>query len=108
MKDIRPYICQKLKDMEASGDPVWISLGNYRYKVRPYNWETDEFYGGLLCLVTHKSYYKVITITEKDGIWTNDLGPRRYHFPLEKIKAIIIEEHKKNNEIQNRRSSKDQ
>lgn len=92
MKDIRPYICRKLKEMRETQQPVWVSFKTKRYKIVPFDPWTDpwpEWNQGCF-LVKYQGKYHVSWVLERQGrAWVN----QRFYISLRNILARIEETH---------------
>ena len=101
MKDIRPYIADKLKEMRATNQSVWISFNGKRYKIAPVNpWlighEDDLLLqaGGWFLTKGKRGYY-VSWVRERQGrayVSKNPGGVASY-MNLDNVLARIEETH---------------
>ncbi|MEO5366983.1 MAG: hypothetical protein H7831_11685, partial [Magnetococcus sp. WYHC-3] len=97
MKDIRPYICKKLKEMHESGKPVWIGINGRRYLIGLFDpWSEDwPLFDQGWFLTKKKGRYFISYVCERQGRAQVSRCPGDcYSFQsLNSILAIVLEVH---------------
>lgn len=97
MKDIRPYICRKLKEMRESGKPVWIGKDGRRYLIAPFDpWGDDwPLWGQGWFLIKGAGRYHISWVHERCG--RVQISQRPHEHPVyaspDNVLAIVLEIH---------------
>lgn len=102
MKDIRPHIAAKLKQMRESDEPVWIGMDNRRFQIASIDVNCEigspediHMQSGLWCLIKDKGRYRVVWVAERQGrawVGKNPWSCRRY-MSLDCILAKVVQIH---------------
>lgn len=94
MKDIRPYICAKLKEMREQNKPVWISYHGFRYKCVPFDpWEEGwPIFNQGWFLVKNKGRYFISYVIERQGRAYTNLygGSTPFYMSLDNVLARVV------------------
>jgi len=95
MADQRPYICRKLKQMNETQEPVWITIGDRRCLVAPFDpWSEDwPLWNQGYFLTKNKGGYHIHWVMERQGrAWTSKHpGGRAFYMSLDNILGHIQE-----------------